>query len=203
MQSVEFYFDYASPYSYLALSQIDRLSIEGVSSIELIPVSVIDLQTKVGNSPTSFTCKNKRKYVDVDLARWADFYGIPLKHNRSFYKTDFRTLLRGAMFAHGSESLNDFNAAVFRALWVSHNELSNVDRILEYLNEKNFSVTQSDLLKPALETALQKNLCRAVEAGAFGTPTFILNGEIFFGNDRIDFLERRINDNNARRGDSK
>ena len=72
--TVEFYFDFRSPYSYMAYSQLARMEVEVV----LKPMVILKVMEQVGNVPTTLTCSAKARYARVDLGRWAQRYGIPL-----------------------------------------------------------------------------------------------------------------------------
>ena len=88
MAAVEFHFDYRSPYSYLAMTQT------GDIDLTLHPFDVIDVMKRVGNTPTTITCKAKGAYASVDLGRWARRYGVPMSPNPKMREIDGRRLLR-------------------------------------------------------------------------------------------------------------
>ena len=116
--TVRFAFDYRSPFSYLANSQLAGL---GASSIEFQPVDVLRLMEKVNNQPSS-KCSNKLKYAFADAARWAAIYGLPLQPNRAFFASPeapqvARLLLRGALAAEAHGVFGPYHAAIFEAMW--------------------------------------------------------------------------------------
>src|SRR5882672_3057266 len=87
---LDFYFDFRSPYSYLAFTQLGSLP----ARANLLPISVLDVMKIVGNTPTSVTCGAKGSYVKRDLARWARHYGVPIKPRADMAKIDGKMLLR-------------------------------------------------------------------------------------------------------------
>jgi 2-hydroxychromene-2-carboxylate isomerase len=78
-KQLEYFFDFRSPYSYLAHSQLTGLGVE----IILRPMNVLTVMKSVGNTPTTIECAAKGRYARVDLARWAQRYGMPLQPRRN------------------------------------------------------------------------------------------------------------------------
>jgi 2-hydroxychromene-2-carboxylate isomerase len=91
MPAVQFYFDYRSPYSYLAQSQLGDLA------LEIHPFDVLDVMKRVNNTPTTITCAAKNRYAGADLGRWAARYGIPFAPNPQMRTLDGRRLLRATL----------------------------------------------------------------------------------------------------------
>src|SRR5215471_6602367 len=95
MPKLEFFFDYRSPYSYLARSQLDSLGVE----VSYHPFDLLDLMKQVENVPTSIICKPKTRYLMKDLQRWSAIYGVPVNRNPGAAKIDGRRLLRATIAA--------------------------------------------------------------------------------------------------------
>jgi 2-hydroxychromene-2-carboxylate isomerase len=96
---VTFYYDYFSPYSYLALTQLPRLLDRCGARVEYAPIHVLTLMGVVGNRPTTIECKAKGVYARADLQRWARMYGVPFAANPNMRGIDGRRLLDGAAAA--------------------------------------------------------------------------------------------------------
>ena len=189
MTAVVFFYDYGSPYSYLAATQLPHLEALG-AAVERVPLSVLALQSRVGNAPTSMTCAPKRDYVAKDLARWAERYGVPLATNPTFSTTDFKALRRGSALASRLGDLQAYDAAIWPALWADRADLTDSERLRALLARSELDETRyrDDALQ-SVDGDLATNLDRAVASAAFGTPTFVAEHQIFFGNDRLFFLE--------------
>ena len=128
MADVSFFYDYGSPYSYLAWTQLPRLVRLGAAVMRM-PLSVLALQRRVGNPPTPMTCAPKRAYVAQDIQRWADHYRVPLAANPAFVATDFRALLRGGTLAPRLGELPAYDDALWPALWARGADLASVGRL--------------------------------------------------------------------------
>ena len=188
MQAVQFYFDYRSPYSYLAQSQFGDLVIEGY------PFDVLDVMKRVNNTPTTITCRVKNRYASVDLGRWAARYEIPLSPHPKMREIDAHRLLRATIAVpQGPERRKAFTA-LFDAMWGTPAPLGTVDEVADVLTKGgvNAAAVKAKFDSPELETELEKACADAAERGVFGSPTFFVGEEQFFGNDRLDFVRQAL-----------
>src|SRR5258708_4962214 len=110
---VKFYYDYFSPYSYLALTQLPRLLDRCGAGVEYGPIHVLTLMGVVGNRPTTIECKAKGVYARADLQRWARTYGVPFAANPNMRGIDGRRLLDGAAAAAALGEIEAYDRAVF------------------------------------------------------------------------------------------
>ena len=111
-QTIEFFYDFRSPYSYLAFTQLRQMDVD----IALRPMQILKVMDRVGNVPTTITCAAKGRYARVDLARWAKRYGVPL--NPSDMRANDGDALSRAVLAAGSpEEAAEVTLALYRAIW--------------------------------------------------------------------------------------
>src|SRR4051812_48402038 len=111
MPTVEFFFDFRSPYSYLAQTQFAGLD------TAWRPMDVLEVMKIVGNTPTTIVCEAKGRYARQDLRRWAGRYGVPVQPNPGMREIDGRRLLRAALAADAAGHLPVAGAALYRAMW--------------------------------------------------------------------------------------
>ena len=190
--SVRFYFDFVSPYSYLAFTQLPRVARATGASFELVPISVLDLMQRVGNTPTSVTCQAKSRYAREDLDRWARRYGVPLVPHPAFGSFDVEPFLVAAHSAARSGCLEACVAAVFEAIWVESRNLTDESAVTEWFRSAG---VDADVLREdaaAGREALAACVDQALVDGVFGVPSFRTDDALFFGNDRLDFLEAAL-----------
>jgi 2-hydroxychromene-2-carboxylate isomerase len=190
-KEIEFYFDFGSPYSYLAQSQLKKLAADANASIVFMPTSVIDLMKAVGNSPTSLECQPKKKYVKADLQRWVKRYGIGWEFNPNFRHIDLNFLLRAAIAAIKLGVVADFVPKVFDGLYSQSLNLGDVEVLREFLRKNDLPAEKIIELMGRDETIeeLKTRNKDAQDRGLFGLPTFRVGTEIYFGNDRLPFVE--------------
>jgi 2-hydroxychromene-2-carboxylate isomerase len=193
-QDVDFFFDFVSPYTYLAQTQLGALKERTDARFRLWPMHLLNLMKQVGNVPTTVLCANKLKYATQDIARWVSRYGVPFQMNPHVFKGDPSLALRGALVAQKQGAEDAYNRAVFSAFWSEGLDVN--DRALLAGRLGAAGLDGKAILKTADEPAygerLEMNTALAAERGVFGSPTFIVGDDLFFGNDRLGFLEERL-----------
>ena len=90
-QQVDFFFDFVSPYTYLAQTQLPALKTRTGATFRLWPMHLLNLMKQVGNSPTTVLCANKMKYAGTDIGRWVSRYGVPFQFNPHVFAADCRS----------------------------------------------------------------------------------------------------------------
>ena len=128
------------------------------------------------------------------MGRWVSRYGVPFQLNQHVFKGDTALVLRGALVAREQGVEDAYNGALFNAFWsegLDVNDRAVVARRLDAagLDGKAILKTADE---PAYGEQLVKNTALAAERGVFGSPTFIVGDDLFFGNDRLGFLEERL-----------
>ena len=186
MAALDFYFDYRSPYAYLAQTQVRGLGVE----VAWRPFEILQLMSQVGNVPTSITCKPKGRYLGADLQRWVATYKVPFARHPQAADIDARRLLRATLAAAELGQAEAAVGAIFGAYWGSGAPLSTPSEVVAVLNGAGVSapglLTRID--HPALDAALDAATAEAAARGVFGAPTMYVGDEMFFGNDRFDFI---------------
>ena len=181
-RTIDFYFDFPSPYSYLAHTQLPRIAAEHGAAVAYHPFRILELMKIVGNRPTTIECKNKGKYAGADLQRWTRRYNVDFAINPHSKSFDFAAIEDG----RGAE----YVTAVFAAIWGKPEDLSQRSVLLDVLERVGFDAQL--LLERASADAmiaqLEAETKAAAERGVFGAPTMFVGDEMYFGNDRFDFV---------------
>ena len=194
MPCLEFFFDYGSPYSYLADSRLPALAERTGAEVRYRPMLLGGVFKATGNqSPALQPCEAKRSYGARELQRWVAYLGVPFLGNPHF-PINTLLLMRTAVAAQHAEVFEPFHRAVYPAFWADGENLGEpevVGRVVEKagLDARALLETAGD---PAVKAELRATTEEAVARGAFGAPTFFIEGEMFFGNDRLDFVERAL-----------
>ncbi len=193
-KSVEFYFDFGSPAAYLAATQLPRLCAEMNAELVWKPMLLGGVFQATGNhSPV--TIPAKRAYVFPDFARFARRYGVPLKGNPNF-PVNTLLLMRGAtgLQMHEPERFAAYADAMFHAMWVEPRNLNDPATVGAVLQEAGFdpakmlALANSQDVKDRLKAITQE----AVERGVFGAPTMFVGQQMFWGQDRLDFVQEAL-----------
>jgi 2-hydroxychromene-2-carboxylate isomerase len=137
-RTIDFYFDFPSPYSYLAHTQLPKIAAEHGAMVAYHPFRILELMTIVGNRPTTIECKNKGKYAGADLQRWTKRYNVDFARNPHSKSFDFAELDRGALVAIEDGRGAEYVTAVFAAIWGRPVDLSQRTALIELLDSAGF-----------------------------------------------------------------
>jgi 2-hydroxychromene-2-carboxylate isomerase len=190
MSTLEFYFDYRSPYAYLAQSQIRQFGID----VSYRPFDIRVVMEKVGNVPTSVICKPKNRYIQADLKRWVAHYGVPFQRHPQIMDVDPKRLLRATLLAADRGPVGDLVTALFRAMWGAPEPLetpADVVRIMRRVGIDEASL-EAEIDQPLWDAVLERATTEAAERGVFGAPCMFIGEDMFFGNDRLDFVRAHL-----------
>jgi 2-hydroxychromene-2-carboxylate isomerase len=196
--AVEAFYDFRSPYAHFAVHRIREGLFVSLVSVEWLwrPVSVdILLNLQAGRDawadyvdPLSAP---KRKHLMADVRRTAEFYGAALRPPHPPRQNSIAALCVAAMLeAHAHEV---FRNSIFDALWQKQTDIANIDTLKACLAQAGKA---PEILNEALSSAARTKLATCTEQayarGIFGVPSFVCDGEILFGNDRLDMLAWRL-----------
>jgi 2-hydroxychromene-2-carboxylate isomerase len=188
-RTIEFYFDFPSPYSYLAHTQLPRIAAEHGASLTYHPFRILELMKLVANRPTTIECKNKGKHAGTDLQRWTKRYKVDFARNPHLRSFDFAELDRVAFVAIADGQGAEYVTAVFSGIWAKQADLSQRSVLIDILNRAGFDAPL--LLERAstgdITAKLDAETQAAATRGVFGAPTMFVGDQMFFGNDRLDF----------------
>jgi len=191
-KTLEFFFDVGSPTTYLAWTQIREVVDRCGAELQYRPFLLGGVFKATGNA-SPVLVEAKRKYLFRDIERFARRYDVPFRLNPGF---PFNTipLMRGAIAAQREGRIDAYLDALFPAIWEHEKDVGDTDILAIVLADAGFNMgwysaaTQDQDVKQALIA----NTSEAVERGAFGAPTFFVGDEMFFGQDRLDFVAECI-----------
>jgi 2-hydroxychromene-2-carboxylate isomerase len=193
-RTVEFFFDVGSPAAYLAWTQLPALCESAGGSIDYQPMLLGGVFQATGNQ-SPMTVAAKGKYVHDDLARFARRYGVPFTRNPNF-PINTLTLMRGAtaLQLRQPERFHAYVDAVFRAIWVDARNMNDLEVVASVLQEAGFDTTAllAQASGPEVKERLKQVTQDAVARGVFGAPSFIVDGQLFWGQDRLDFIKEAL-----------
>ena len=191
-QQVEFFFDYGSPFSYLADTQLAALERHTGATVVYRPMLLGAVLKETGNA-SPITVPAKGRYMGVELHRWARRYGVPFAANK-FFPINTMRLMRGAVAAQHAECFAEYHRVIYPAFWVDGANLGEPEVIRAVLDKAGL---KADLIlarieEPDVKEHLRLNTEEAVRRGVFGAPTFFVGEEMFWGNDRLMFVEEAL-----------
>ena len=193
-KDLEFYFDVGSPASYLAWTQVPRIARETGAAVHYKPMLLGGVFQATGNrSPMEVPLKSH--WMKDDLARFAQRYGVPYRHNPHF-PINTLTLMRMVLGLQlrDPDRMVPFVDAVYRAIWVDGKDMNDPAVAGAVIQQAGFDPEKLLALAsdPAVKDELKAVTQEAVARGAFGAPTFFVGKDMFWGQDRLDFVKERL-----------
>jgi 2-hydroxychromene-2-carboxylate isomerase len=193
---VEFFYSPASRYSYLALSQISSLIADTGCTVGWRPVHGPDVRALRGADPflgKPVSGQYDPAYRETDARAWADLYGIPFEEPREFH-FDYRLLVRGCASAGRLGALADFSLAVAKAVWGEGRWPVDAGLCRDIAAACGIDPDEFSALldSESVEAEIVSTAHDAFERGVFGVPSFIVEGSLFWGNDRLPVLRHAL-----------
>ncbi len=197
MAKVEFHFDIGSPNAYLAHLVIPEIEQRTGTKFEYVPVLLGGVFKLTGNSSPGESLvgiKNKPDYERLETARFIKRHGITRFRQNPFFPVNTLTLMRGAIAAQMLGVFERYVDEIYRHMWSEPKKLDDPAVLRAALLESGFDAERFGALvqDPDVKARLLDNTERSVERGTFGSPTFFVGDEIFFGKDRLRDVEEMI-----------
>lgn len=190
----EFFFDVGSPASYLAWTQLPRLCADAGAELVYRPMLLGGVYQATGNASPA-TIPAKGRYTSADYARFARRYGVPLKDNPHFpiITLYLMRVVTGAQLRH-PERFQALLASVFKALWIDALNLNEPALTAQAIADAGFTADEAAALANDAEVKalLRAATEEAVSRGVFGAPTTFVGSDMFFGQDRLDFIREAL-----------
>lgn len=193
-KTFDFYFDFGSLASYLAWTQLPKLAADTGATPKYKPMLLGGVFQATGNQSPA-TVPAKGKYIFVDFDRFAKRYGVPLNHN-PFFPVNTLLLMRGAagLLMRDDARFVAYCDAMFHGMWVDALNMADPAVVGGVLTKAGFG--PSALLALANEQAVKDQLKattqEAVARGVFGAPTFFVGDQMFWGQDRMDWVREAL-----------
>ncbi len=184
----EFYFDFASPYTFIAHKEIRKIEKENFVKMKYMPILVGGL-LKLSGIKANADIPIKAKYMIKDCKLWAEKYKITFKFN-NYFPINTLNLMRCVLVAEKKDIAPNFIDKVFDVIWKDGLNLNDniiVEKLLKNL-DLNPKIFLMEALNPVIKDELKRRTDEAYSKGIFGTPSFIVNNKMFWGQDRLEFV---------------
>jgi len=194
---VEFLFDVGSPNAFLCHRVIPQIEARTGARFEYVPVLLGGIFKATGNqSPATAYAhiRNKLEYEHLEIERFVRKHDIKGFGYSPFFPVNTLNVMRGAIAARTLGVFERYVDEIYRHMWVDHKKLDDPAVLAAALTESGLDAPRLIELagSPAVKAELIANTERAVERGAFGAPTFFVDGDMWFGKDRLDDVEEAI-----------
>lgn len=191
-RTLEFYFDYGSPYSYLADTQVDAIAKRTGAALQRKPMLLGGVFKSTGNA-SPMTVALKSQWSAFDMPMWSRFYKVPFNRNPHF-PVNTLNLMRGATAAQIDGVFDRYHPAMYKAMWVDGRNLNDLNEVTKVLTEAGLNAQRigNRIQDADVKDRLKSVTEEAVARGVFGAPTSFVDGKMFFGNDRLPFVEMAL-----------
>jgi 2-hydroxychromene-2-carboxylate isomerase len=193
-RSVEIFFDFLSPPSYLAWTQMPGILERTGATAIWRPMFTLGLHELTGNR-SPIVVPNKAKWVMNDLQLYAKKYGVTLRPNPNGF-INILPADRAAAFAEQEGVVEQLMAKAYPAMWVDGRDLSDLEVLADIIASAGLDARRylDAIATDAVKDRLKNNTQEAADRNAFGAPTFFVGDALFFGQDRLEFVEAALRD---------
>ena len=186
----DFFFDLASPYSYLASTQLRGISERTGARARLYPITLGGVRKAIGRDVPP---PQQLAYMAQDTARWAQKYGVPVQMPKSLFISTIvplRATVAAAREGNGERAME----ALFRAYWGDGEDISDAPIVERTLTAAGLDGKRlvARAAEQDVKDELRKNTDLALARGVFGVPTIFVGERSFWGNDRLEFVESAL-----------
>ncbi len=195
--SVDYYFVPQSPWAYLGHQRFQNILKKSGASVRVMP---FDLGGKVfpisGGLPLGQRAPQRQAYRLTELARFSKWLGAPLHLKPTFFPVsgdDAAKLIIAVDMAVGADAAMNISGAILSAVWSQQRNIADEKTLMELLTEQQLpAACLEQSYSQAVHERYESYTQMAIDAGVFGAPSYVLAGEIFWGQDRLDFVERAL-----------
>lgn len=194
--TIDYYFTPQSPWTYLGHTRFVQIAAAAGAAVRVLPVDFGKIFPISGGLPLGQRAPQRQAYRLVELQRFSEHLQMPLNRQPKFFPVggDPAARLITAVNQHdGSAAALALAGAIFRAVWVEERDIASAQvlaEILQAVGRDAARLAQSQA--PEIQQLYEANTQQAIDAGVFGAPSYVVNGEIFWGQDRLDLLEKKL-----------
>jgi 2-hydroxychromene-2-carboxylate isomerase len=193
---VDYFFAVQSPWTYLGHQRFADIAGAAGAPLRVLPVDLGKIFPLSGGLPLGKRAPQRQAYRLVELRRFSEHLKLPLNLKPRFFPVagdDAARLVTAVDLHDGTEAAMALTGAVLRAVWAEERDIADPRVLAQLLAECGLEAARlADSRKPEVEARYQAHTQEAIDAGVFGAPSYVVDGEIFWGQDRLEFLQRRL-----------
>jgi 2-hydroxychromene-2-carboxylate isomerase len=194
--TIDYYFAPQSPWTYLGHQRFWEIARRNGATLRVLPTDLGKIFPLTGGLPLPQRAPQRQAYRLVELRRFADWLGLPLNLHPRYFPVPgdpAARLILAVQARHGSDAAMQLSGAVFKAVWAEQRNINDPDTLALLLAENGLPDSlQADAAAPEVQQRYEQATRQALAASVFGAPSYVIDGELFWGQDRLDFVERRL-----------
>ena len=193
---IQYYFAPQSPWTYLGHERFCALARAAGAQVEVLPTDYGRVFPLSGGLPLPKRAPQRQAYRLVELRRVSSHLKLPLTLQPRYFPVAAEPaaqLIVATELADGADAALRLTGAVLRAVWVQERDIADATTLAALVAEQGLPAARlQDAASATTQARYEANTQRAIDAGVFGAPTYVVDGELFWGQDRLDFLARRL-----------
>jgi 2-hydroxychromene-2-carboxylate isomerase len=194
--TIDYYFAAQSPWAYLGHQRIWRLATQAGATLRVMPVDFGQVFAVSGGLPLGKRAPQRQKYRLLELARFSQALQMPLNVEPQFFPVagdDASRVIIAVDQQHGTQAAMAYTEAVFNAVWAQQRNIADAHVLAELLQECGLEAScLTNAHTPQVQAIYAQNTQHAVDEHLFGAPSYVVDGEMFWGQDRLDFVARKL-----------
>jgi 2-hydroxychromene-2-carboxylate isomerase len=194
--TVDYYFAPNSPWAYLGHARLAKMVAARGATLRVLPMNLGDVFSISGGLPLSQRAPQRQAYRLLELKRFSEALALPLNVQPQYFPVpgdDAARLIIAAEMAKGSDAAMALTGAIGAAIWVQERNIADAAVLGELLGECGLDAgLLQRAQEPDVQARYEQNTQAAKDAGVFGAPSYVVDGELFWGQDRLDFVKRRL-----------
>ena len=195
-KTIDYYFTPQSPWTYLGHQRFSDIAEAVKATVRIFPVDLGQVFPVSGGLPLGKRAPQRQAYRLVEMQRYSDYLKAPLNLKPAYFPVsgdDAARLIIAVDQLDGIRAAMQLGGAVFRAVWAQERHIADEKVLAEILTECGLPAARLEQShSQSVQERYEANTRQAIDAGVFGAPSYVIDGEIFWGQDRLDFVERRL-----------
>jgi 2-hydroxychromene-2-carboxylate isomerase len=195
-KTIDYYFTPQSPWTYFGHGRFTAIAQEARATVRVLPVDFGKIFPASGGLPLGKRAPQRQAYRLLELARFRDFLKVPMHIQPKFFPVagdDASRLIIAVDALDGAPAAMTLSGAIFAAVWEQELDIASAGTLAVLLAQCGLNAARLEQSRgPQVQEKYDANTQAALEANVFGAPSYVVDGEIFWGQDRLDFLQRRL-----------
>ncbi|MGB0657530.1 MAG: DsbA family protein [Gammaproteobacteria bacterium] len=190
--SVDFYFDYSCPWTYLGFKRLIQTATRTASDIIWKPIN-LEIMREILDKPKTITADYQKNYRKKDLQDWANYCNVVIKPMENIDHKASMAASRVVAHAEGEGLIKEYSEEIFKAFFSDSKDISDKNVLLEISEKIGLNGNLEDYLDDhSLDLMIEENSKELAQRGGYGSPTMFVENQMFFGNDRMNLVEFAI-----------
>ena len=194
--TIDYYFTPQSPWTYLGHARFAEMARQAGATVRVLPTDFGKVFAVSGGLPLGQRAPQRQAYRLVELKRFSESLKLPLHRKPAFFPVagdDAARLIMAVDQQDGAAAAMRLCGAVFSAVWAEERHIADAAVLAQLLNEQGLSADRlAQSRSPEVQQRYEANTQQAIDAAVFGAPSYVIDGEMFWGQDRLDFVAQKL-----------